>query len=386
MPKYYPIEQTSELPLANVPLLCLTFANIIFSYDNVEDYVKNLNRDAKNELILFNAFKESISQPRFNLDSYFYKNISVNQRIGILPDFKRYLDTTALFDLRANELFEISKNYENTYIFWSGGIDSTLILCSILKNWPSLKNLVVVLNQNSIDENTTMYEKYVRNKLTVVNTDLFMDKSVKFSHDHLYVSGDLGDPLITFDGYGRFRKQYPEILDKSWKTNIQKIIDYFNYNQQFNIGTYAVNQVIKSFSKLETQPQTVHDFLWWINFNWGWNSEFYAFLWSYHDVDYDLDTKKFIENNMFYYFNSVECQNWAVGLIGTSQSNHNNISKYPFKQYIFDFNKDFDYFKHKEKEFSGIKNSQMLQNKKIMAVDTDFNLYYREGLRTIPYY
>jgi hypothetical protein len=386
MPVFSEIKQTAELPLTDISLLCITFADIIFSYDNVEDYVKNLNQDSKNELLLSHAFKESISQPRFNLDSYFYKNIVVNKQISILPDFKTNLDTTELFDLRAQELFEASKNYNNTYIFWSGGIDSTLILCSVLKNWPSLKNLVVVLNQNSIDENTTMYENYIRNKLTIVNTDLFLDKTVKFSHEHLYVSGDFGDPLITFDGYREFKNQYPVILDKSWKTNLQKIIEYFNSNQRFNSGKHAVTQVIKSFGKLKIQPRTVHDFLWWVNFNWGWNTELYAFLWSYHDIDYDLDIKKFIENNMFYYFNSVECQNWAISLIGTAQTNYNNISKYPFKQYIFDFNKDIDYFKYKEKEFSGIKNKKMLNNKKIMAVDEHFNLYYRQNYKIVPYY
>jgi hypothetical protein len=385
IPIYSAIDQTDQLPLVDQSLLYINPGEIIFTYDNVSDYVQTLSREVRRNLYLNYAFKESICQPRFNLFNHYYK-IELNRKINIFPDFKTVLKTEDLFDKRAIELFEYSKKYDKTYVFWSGGIDSTLILCSILKNWNSIKDLIVVLNQKSIDENPLMYEQYIKNKLTTVDTDLFFNKTIKFSHNNVYVSGELGDPLITFDGYGRFKKQYHDILDCSWKTNIQKIIDYFNSEHGINNGTYAARCVIESFSQADIHPVTVHDFLWWINFNWGWDVDLYLFLWSYHDIDYPLDMKTFVENNMFFYFNSVECQNWAVNLIGSKMTNYNGISKYPFKKYIYDFNNDSDYFKYKEKEFSTIKNKQMLQNKKIMAVDTDFTLYYRKDFVLNPYY
>lgn len=384
-PVYSAIEQTDNLPLIDRSLLYINPGEIIFTYENSSEYIQNLDVEIRRSLYLNYSFKESVCQPRFNIKDYYY-NIVSNKTINILPDFKTALDTEELFDRRSIELLEYGKNYDKIYVFWSGGIDSTLILCSILKNWGSLEKLVVVLNQKSIDENPTMYEQYIKNKLVIVNTNDFFNKTEKFNHNNLYVSGELGDPLITFDGYQNFRKLYPDILNKSWKTNIQKIIDYFNHDHNTNNGTYAVRQVIESFTKAKIFPVTVHDFLWWINFNWGWDVDLYLFLWSYHDINYDLNIKKFVESNMFYYFNSVECQNWAINLIGTELTNYNNISKYPFKKYIYDFNKDRDYFLYKEKEFSTIKNKQMLQNKKIMAVDTDFNLYYRENYKIISYY
>lgn len=381
--RYIPIVQSDDLPLLDRELIYITPGEIIYSYEDVESYIKKIDFEIIKQISLELAFKESVSQPRFNLSSYFY-NINLNSKINILPDFTTNFTTVDLFDRRAIELYEVSKRYENTYVFWSGGIDSTLILCSILKNWDNIENISIVLNQNSIEENPKMYEQHIKNRIKIVNTNDFLDKKIHFTNRDLYVSGDLGDPLITFDGYQNFRKMFPGICDEPWKTNTQKIIDYFNHGQKTNNGRYALYRVIKSFTNAQIHPVTVHDFFWWINFNWGWDD--FIFLWSYHDIDYELDLKQFVEENMFHYFNTNDCQNWAVGLIGTGETNKDNISKYPFKQYIYDFNHDLDYFKYKDKEFSGIKNRQMLQNKTIMAVDTEYNLYYRENFKVKPYY
>ena len=385
IPIYSAIEETDQLPLVDKDLIYINPGDIVFSYSDSKNYIMNLERDVRRQILLDYAFKESTCQPRFNLNSYFY-SISTNPVLNILPNFEKSVSSDELFDLRAQQLWTESKKYDKTYIFWSGGIDSTLILCSVLKNWDDVKNLVIVLNQRSIDENPTMYENFIKNRLTVVNTDLFFDKQIKFSHDNLYVSGELGDPLITFDGYNNFIKIHSDILNKSWKSNFNQIINYFNHDNPILNGKYAFTHIIKSFSEANIYPVTVHDFLWWINFNWGWDVDLYLFLWSYHDIDYSLDMKRFVESNMFYYFNSVDCQNWAVNLIGTNETNKDGICKYPFKKYIYDFNQDSEYFKYKQKEFSTIRNPQMLRNKKIMAVDVDFNLYYREDYRIVPYY
>jgi len=100
-------------------------------------------------------------------------------------------------------------------------------------------------------------------------------------------------------------------------------------------------------------------------------------LWQYQDLSNVVNTKKFIEENIFFWFNNLECHNWAVSLIGTSYRSQDDIYKYAFKKYIYNFDKDLEYFKYKEKEYSTPKNPQVVKNKQVLAVDTDYNLYYR---------
>jgi hypothetical protein len=136
---------------------------------------------------------------------------------------------------------------------------------------------------------------------------------------------------------------------------------------------YTVSQIIKTASEAKVLLETVHDFLWWVNFNWGYDTDLIYMLWQYQDLSTNIDTKKFIEENVFFWFNSVECQNWAVSLLGTEQRD----GKYAFKKYIYDFDNDLEYFNHKKKEISTPKNSKMLKNKQVLAIDTNYNLYYR---------
>lgn len=377
-PVYSAIEQTDKLPLIDQPLLYVNPGEIIFTYDKSAEFLKTLDRDVSRYILLDLAFKNSSSNPRFNSSNYFY-NIVPNKKINILPTFNSSLETTELIDKRSIELQEQCQKYNKTYLFWSGGIDSTLILSAILKNWNDFSNLIIVLNSKSIDEYPEMYYKYIAGKLDIIDTDLFFDKKIKFSHDNLYISGNMGDCIASFVGYQGFKKMFPNIANKSWKTNFKSIIDYYNHNNVAKNGKYAASQVIESFIQLPVQPVTVFDFLWWMEFNWAWDIDLYIFLWSFHDIDYPLDMKRFVEDNIFLYFNTVDFQNWAVNLMGTNLAIHNEISKYPFKKYIYDFNHDENYFKYKEKEFSVSKNLQLTRNKKIMAVDTDFNLYYRQN-------
>jgi hypothetical protein len=302
----------------------------------------------------------------------FYK-LKRNSKINILPNGKSALDTETLFDSRSLALYTASEKYNRVYLFWSGGIDSTLMLASVLKNWTNTEKLTVVLNHFSIEEHPLFYQTYIKDRLLIINTDDFFNRVIGFDHNNIYVTGNFGDPLITFDGFNNFNSQYPGISNMPWKTNIDTIIKYYSANSNKKLAVYTVSQIIKTSSEAQIPLETVHDFLWWVNYNWGYDTDLNYKLWQYQDLSSDIDTKKFIEENIFFWFNSLECQNWAVSLSGTDQRN----GKYAFKKYIYDFDKDEQYFRYKKKEYSTPKNPQVIKNKQVLAVDSDYNLYYR---------
>jgi asparagine synthetase B (glutamine-hydrolysing) len=62
---------------------------------------------------------------------------------------------------------QVLQSGRTPYIAYSGGIDSTSILVSLLKinNTDFLKKLVVLHNKNSIKENPYFYHRFIENKL-----------------------------------------------------------------------------------------------------------------------------------------------------------------------------------------------------------------------------
>lgn len=61
------------------------------------------------------------------------------------------------------------------YVLWSGGIDSTLVLVSLLKNASTAqkKNIVVLLSEESIGENPRFYQEHIRGKLRKEPSTMF---------------------------------------------------------------------------------------------------------------------------------------------------------------------------------------------------------------------
>lgn len=377
MSNYIYLDQTNQLPLLDQKLIFVSPYQLVVTSDNRPRLLSNMTVREKNEILVGWATNESISYPRFNLDNYIY-NIEKNNKIHILPNSDTPVDTDTVFDNRARELYNISKKYKAVYVFWSGGIDSTLILSAILKNWGNIEKLVVVLNNFSIQEHTTFYQNFIKDKIKTVSTDLFFNNCIEFNHENLYVTGDLGDPLITFDGHDVFEHLHPGILNKPWKYHAKKIIDYFAWTSSSKAANVTFLEIIKTSAEAKMPLETVHDFLWWINFNWGYDTDLIYVLWQYQTLSDHVDTKRFIEENVFYWFNSVECQNWTVSLIGTDQRSKDGISKYAFKKYIYDFDKDLEYFNHKKKEISTPKNPQVNKNKQILAIDSEYTMYYRD--------
>ena len=89
---------------------------------------------------------------------------------------KQSLNITSVMDSVAVDLELVMKDTDKpVYLFWSGGIDSTAILVSILRVWSqdSLKNLTVLLDRRSCIENSYFYHKFIKSSLNVSDANKF---------------------------------------------------------------------------------------------------------------------------------------------------------------------------------------------------------------------
>lgn len=325
---------------------------------------------------------DSTGAPRFSTEDFFYK-ISIPQSLHTLPNLTQ--QTTLSFsettDLRSAELSLRLANVETLYLFWSGGIDSNVILCSMIKNWDTaaLAKVTIVLNQHSIAEDPVMYNKFIRGKMNEINTDQFYSGIVVMNNSSLYVSGTVGDVIMGPD-MSLYDSMYPNSYHSNWVTNIDNIISYFSIKDGKTKGVYAFETVRDSITKLAPNVESVYDFMTWIRFNWGYFPRLYDIAWVFSTLPPTCNVKDFLENNQFVFFNSITYQNWTVATMGsTVRLGSDPVShKRVAKDYIYDVTHDSDYFINKRKEKSVTKIKQFHQMKQLVGIDTSYTLYYQD--------
>jgi hypothetical protein len=364
------------LPLLDKELLYIEPAQLL-TPTNYSAIASLLDSTTLNKIRFGYYIGSTGSYPRFDIDSYFY-TIRRNPILNIIPDSNPiYNAFDIITDTRALEVCTASDAYEKVYIFWSGGIDSTVILCALLKNWDksSLSKLIVVLNRHSIDENPVMYQYIIQKNISITDTNEFYSGNLRFTNSALYLSGNTGDPLFGYPRIYEFNDQYPGIYNKPWRKNKDMLRQWFSINAGEESGLFALECIINS---LVIDVDTVYDFLWWTNFNWGWDFDIYQQSWLFQMIEPTVNAKKFLEENNILFFNSKAYQNWAVSTIGTNLKIGNTVSSHKLaaKQYIYEFNQDLAYFQNKIKEDSISKNTEFARCNRMVAVDTDYNLYY----------
>jgi len=385
--KFIYVEQTkNQLPLMATDFYYINPLMLLHTSEHRNEILSSLDKDLKSD-ILFGVHFLGPVYPRFNRENYFYK-VSQNPIYSFLPNLqiKRKLDFSSITDSRALELESKLDRFKNVYLFWSGGIDSTVILVSILKNWQkqSLEKLIVVLNSYSIEENQQMYEQFIHNKISTVSTDKFFSGEVNFSHDNLYVDGNAADTLSATIMFYEFEKRFPNYYLKPWKQNIDILIKFFSEYEDVNYGQYMYKKVVRSLIYNKFEVETIFDFLWWMGFNWIHDRNLHCVLWQYTPcffADPNISVKRFLEENMFQWFNSNDYQDWRVAAVGTDEIIGNTVAehKLAFKKYIFEFNRDSDYFLYKDKVASTPKNETKSSHIILCGIDTDYNYYYRHA-------
>ena len=152
-------------------------------FKEIFDSYKSLN-----PLSFFENFQEfPVASDRFGvLNKYSTFNLYATKGIDYLNDLKsKSFDNSQKFlsdaiDKRGKYLLDKAyQNKKDIYLLWSGGIDSTAVFISFLKNIKNNEILHIVMSKNSIDEYKSFFEQYVIGKFDIILTN-------KNNYDNIY--------------------------------------------------------------------------------------------------------------------------------------------------------------------------------------------------------
>ena len=264
-----------------------------------------------------------------------------------------------LYDSRALEIFNFAKsNGKNICVCWSGGIDSTSMLTSFLKNLSvnDLSIVHVVLTSSSLLENYNFYKNFISGKVKCIHYN-----SIKLNNEFLdkniLLHGDPADGL-----FGTVVANYKNFVAggehlEPWKKHYKKMGAVLNKKGSMlgpktsNFGDWFVKKISDNIEEVGESHHisTVVDWWWWAYFNFRWQTETEKLLYFMRlpsrcfDPISESNLKIFREYN---FYGTEKFQLW-------SYSNLKNIStkqhkSYP-KKYICDFTKDEIFLKNKKK-------------------------------------
>ncbi len=251
-------------------------------------------------------------------------------------------------ELSCKRIKEIVSKNSHVTILWSGGIDSTFILCLFIElgfaqELKSQNRFTIGLNLDSIKENPVMYENIIKKDFMdcVVQADKVIINPDDFG---IIVTGEMADNLVgsltmksCVDYYNDF-----SIVHETWKT---RALSWFTRN----LANEEKSQVIELIEQLTNNSPveliTSHDLFWYLNFNLKWQAVNFRIV--SHCQNQDNGNK--LINQLCHFFNTEDFQNWSLTEGHYFKGNCWGDYKMCMKEPIFKVTKDLDYFKYKTK-------------------------------------
>lgn len=283
-------------------------------------------------------------------------------------------------DERAHELFQLSKTLNKPLgIMWSGGIDSTCVLVSFLRNFSldELKGQIKIITSiEATFENPEFYKKYILPNFEIINGEnipWLFDKSM------LLVSGEFNDQLFGSD------------LIRVYLTNKGKdeINGPFNKDQIFNyinskvddpkVSTILIDSIIDSSKLVGVNLEKNNDFFWWYNFCFKWQAVHFRLYALIFPKFFDNVSEEFDRTYVHHFFQTDNFQLWSINnpqvRYITDWKNYKQLAK----DSIYAFDKNDKYFINKIKRPS--LQTVFYHRPVIKAVTNDFKVLEEYNLQ-----
>ena len=267
-------------------------------------------------------------------------------------------------DYRTNQLVH-THNDKEWEICWSGGMDSTAIVVSVLKCIEDRRHIRISMNRTSIYDNPNFYNDFIKPNFKIV------DYGDALSEDLYYIDGNpcdhlfgIGKTMLMLLNSSNFRNQRSkkQLLDQPWRTSLSEISKLLSSNMNFQASEWYINTTIENLSSVNIPNVTVYDFLQWHAYNQGWTNHMIRH-WMNTDLDYATYKQRHIQ-----FFDTVELQQWSL---------HNNKRGIKYGTTWFDYKqviKDYIY------EFDGNELNWKYQMKKGGATGTEKRIDQRRNI------
>lgn len=237
-------------------------------------------------------------------------------------------------------------------VYYSGGIDSTGIVCSILKNLPKadLDNITIACNPSSIYENPKFFFTHIQPNFRLLSSAEIIDRET--SDRYYYFNGEPADQLFAGSIAQSMALRNPEALSKNCVTDPDDLITYIGQKVDPDFGIWYYETVLENLQSSDVPVETYHDFFWWTFFNHSWVSVKFRLM-LIAAWDRTGSARPYLENFVNWY-DTEDYQRWAMvsNTIGKKYGADVGEYKKTARNYIYQFNKDPYYHRFKTKTSS----------------------------------
>jgi len=246
-------------------------------------------------------------------------------------------------------------------LFWSGGIDSTLMVAAILPKIKHRDQVAIYHTCESLRENPLFIDHVQSfNVKTVMWSDAW---STPFAADDVVVTGTSSDE-ITGSLDQSFFAQYGNSLSGTWQ-------DFFLQHRKSDQFIARCEQL---FAQCPVEIQTVFDARWWFYF--------YIRHTYYARRDWNINLENDFEHNVVQFYNCADFDSWSMlnkhSLYGDRYSDY----KYCFKQAIHDRWPNDDFLRNKEKVNSYVSDQWVTKKNAVLKQSYLFIYKSNTGFKT----
>jgi hypothetical protein len=273
---------------------------------------------------------------------------------------------------RAIELLQRADRLNtDLYVSWSGGIDSTTVLVSLLKNATAAQKqkIVVLLSEESITEYPLFYHEHIRGKLRREPSAIFPRV---LGSSALYVNGELNDQLFGAQATGDLINLHgDDMVHRPYERSV--LFGMFNKT----VADAAVtNFYLDLFERVvQTAPIPVKsyaDYFWWLNFNLKWQTVALRVLGFTAQRNAANVTPEYVRDRFAPFYGTDDFQLWSMNNLDKRIKDTWSTYKWPCKEIIFEYTKDAEYRDNKLKR--GSLYSILIQQRAYNFIDTSMHL------------
>ena len=266
------------------------------------------------------------------------------------------------------------------YIMWSGGIDSTLALVSLLKNATAeqKKNMTVLLNEHSIAENPRFYHEHIQGKLRRDSSTFYFNL---FGAEAVITSGELNDQVFGAESGRAFMQRFgANVIHQPYDRGIY--LTLFTERMGPTMAPFYVDLYERFKDSAPIDIVTNNDVNWWFGFAIGWQSDVLRPLSFIAERNTKKITWDYLTKCYLPFCNTEDFQLWSMNNLDKRIKDTWNTYKWPAKDVIYGYTEDTGYRDTKTKKAS--LQTVHKNQKKFHLIDSALNFSYDDDLS--PYH
>ncbi len=296
------------------------------------------------------------------------------------PDFsKSFSEVTHNRAIEIRSIIAASK--AQIVVLYSGGIDSTICLVSLIQNLSpkELERIDICMSSESLIENPIFFRSFIQGKFKILDSASVGYAEIENAGNYV-ITCDQGDSIFGTELATEFYLYNPDVdPEDSFLQNQDKIIKFFELEKTPSFAKDFYDRVLTNIKTAEVSIKSLHDFFWWIIFNLKYMD--CALRGPVFYYSRSANREQIIQSRAINWFGSHDYQQWSMANNNNGQKIRGNLAntyKWAGRQFIYQFDKNDWHFRHKLKISSLIKISYRSPNrfvaKNIFGLDVNYNV------------